>query len=174
MNKVVVIGSGGAGKSTFSRQMGERTGLPVYHLDALNWRPGWEPTPKDEWDALMKQLVGKETWIIDGNYGRTMEIRLQAADTIIFLDMPRHLCVYRLFKRRIMFHGKTRPDLGEGCPEHLDLKFVKWVWCYKRDSRPALLQKLSTLTGQKTIFILRSPREVRQFLEQLPAAKSTV
>lgn len=174
MNKVVVIGSGGAGKSTFSRQLGERTGLPVHHLDALNWRPGWEPTPKDEWDALMRQLVGKETWIIDGNYGRTMDIRLAAADTIIFLDMPRHLCVYRIIKRRIMFHNKTRPDLTPGCPEHLDLKFVKWVWSYRSVSRPALLQKLSELNSQKTIYILRSPREVQQFLDQLPVAKSTV
>ena len=174
MNKVVVIGSGGSGKSTFSRQLSDRTGLPVYHLDALNWRPGWVATPKEEWDALMKQLVGKDTWIIDGNYGRTMDMRLAAADTIIFLDMPRHLCVYRIIKRRMMYRGKTRPDLAEGCPERLDLKFVKWVWSYRQTSRPALLNKLSTLTGHKTIYILRSPREVRQFLEQLPEAISSV
>lgn len=168
MNKVIVIGSGGAGKSTFSRQLGERTGLPVFHLDALNWRPGWVATPKDEWDGLMSKLVDNDAWIIDGNYGRTLDRRLQAADTIIFLDMPRYLCVYRLIKRRVMYHGRTRPDLNEGCPERLDLNFIKWVWSYRRTSRPSLLNRLAGLKEGKTIVILRSPREVRSYLDQFP------
>lgn len=168
MNKVIVIGSGGAGKSTFSRQLGERTGLPVFHLDALNWRPGWVATPKDEWDELMNKLVRNEAWIIDGNYGRTLDTRLKAADTIIFLDMPTSLCMYRVIKRRVMYHGRTRPDLNEGCPERLDLGFIRWIWSYRRTSRPALLNRLALLKEGQTVIILRSPWEVRSYLEQIP------
>jgi adenylate kinase family enzyme len=123
MKKVAVIGCGGAGKSTFSRILSEVLNIPVYHLDKLNWKPGWIPTPKDEWDNLMKNLVSEEEWIIDGNYGRTLDTRLNNADTIVFLNMPMYLCIFRIVKRRFMYHGKSRPDMDEGCPEKLDINF---------------------------------------------------
>ncbi|HEY5588821.1 MAG TPA: AAA family ATPase, partial [Candidatus Paceibacterota bacterium] len=130
MNKIAVIGCGGAGKSTFSRKLQEILDISVYHLDKLNWKPGWVPTPKDEWDDLMKSLVAKQKWIIDGNYGRTLDIRLENADTIIFLNMPTYLCIYRVIKRRLMYHGKSRPDMNKGCLEQLNWEFIKWVWNY--------------------------------------------
>jgi len=114
MKKVIVIGSGGAGKSTFSRRLGEATGLPVIHLDAHFWRPNWEPTPKDEWKAKVGELLKGDEWIMDGNFGGTRELRMQAADTIIMLDFPRRVCMYRVVKRAFQFHGKKRPDMGEG------------------------------------------------------------
>lgn len=171
MERVAVIGSGGAGKSTFSRQLGTMTGLPVYHLDSLHWKPGWVPTAREVWDELMGRLVEKERWIIDGNYGRTMDARLQAADTIIYLDMPRYLCMYRIVKRRIMYHRQTRPDMTEGCPERLDLEFVKWVWNYHKNRRETTLQKLERLSTEKQVVILRNPREVKRFLDQVEKNK---
>src|SRR5690349_18913828 len=99
MKRVVVIGSGGSGKSTFSRELGRATGIPVIHLDREFWRPGWEETPKDEWNALVAELLAGESWIMDGNFGGTREMRMQAADTIIFLDLPRRVCLYRILKR---------------------------------------------------------------------------
>ena len=88
MKRVLIIGSGGAGKSTLARQMGEISGLPVIHLDAEHWRPGWIEPSKDEWAARVDELTRGESWIMDGNYGGTMSQRIAAADTILFLDLP--------------------------------------------------------------------------------------
>lgn len=112
MKKVVLIGPGGSGKSTLARQLGNKLTLNVYHLDALFWKPNWVGVPKDEQRKTQKDLVQKEEWIIDGNYGSTMDIRFNAADTIIFLDIHRIICVYRAFKRMIQYRNKTRPDMG--------------------------------------------------------------
>lgn len=122
MKKIALIGSGGSGKSTLARKLGDVTQLPVYHLDALHWKPRWIPTPEDEWHQFQQELTQKDEWIIDGNYGRTLDIRLAEADTIIFFDLSRWITTYRIIKRRIQYHGKTRPGLTEGCPEQLDLQ----------------------------------------------------
>jgi len=172
MKKVAVIGCGGAGKSTFSRKLSEILNIPVYHLDKLNWKPGWVPTPKDEWDDLIKNLVSKEEWIIDGNYGRTLDIRLENADTIIFLNMPMNLCIYRIIKRRFMYNGTSRPDMNEGCPEKLDIDFVKWVWGYNKNKKPEILSKLNKFLNQKNIIILNNPSEVERFICDLKNNKS--
>lgn len=164
MRKVIVIGSGGAGKSTFSQRLGEITGLPVVHLDAAFWRPGWVEPTDAEWDREVADLVSKEAWILDGNYGRTLEMRLQACDTAIFLDMPPFLCTWRVIKRWLQYRGRTRPDMGTDCPERLNLEFVRWVWSYRKRSRPRVFERLEAHGKGKRIIILRSPREVEQFL----------
>jgi len=96
MKKIAIIGSPGAGKSTFARRIGEITGIEVFYLDQLFWKPGWVKTPRPEWIELQQRIVKGESWIIDGNYGATMDIRIQAADTVIFLDFPRRVCLWRL------------------------------------------------------------------------------
>lgn len=172
MKKVAVIGCGGAGKSTFSRKLAEALNVPVHHLDKLNWKPGWIPTPEDEWDDLMKNLVSQEEWIIDGNYGRTMDVRLESADTIIFFDMPTHLCIYRIIKRRIMHKGKSRPDMNEGCPEKLDMDFVKWVWGYNKNQRPKIMNKLNKLSNRKNIIIFNNSSQADKFIHDLKCEQS--
>ena len=165
MRKVLVIGSGGAGKSTFAARLGERTGLPVLHLDTLYWRAGWREPPREEWDARVEELLRGDAWIMDGNYGRTLERRLAACDTVILLDLPRTLCLWRVIKRRLRFRGRARPDMNEGCRERLTWEFVRWVWTYRRERRPGVLEKLSRLDGGQRVFRLRSRREVEGFLE---------
>ncbi|MGZ9583716.1 DNA topology modulation protein [Paenibacillus marinisediminis] len=167
MKKVMIIGPGGSGKSTFARRLGEITHLPVHHLDAYNWKPGWIPMPKDEWDAFQKRLVEEDEWIIDGNYGRTLDIRMARADTIIFFDLPRYISVFRACKRRIQYHGKTRPDLNEGCPERLSFEFIKWIWNYKKEKRPEILNKLEPYSDTKNVIIFRTLKDVNLFLENI-------
>jgi adenylate kinase family enzyme len=167
MRRIAIIGSGGAGKSTLARALGECLGLEVVHLDTLYWKSGWKETPTPTWTTIQENLVGRPSWIIDGNYGKTMDIRLRAADTVIFLDMPRKLCLWRALKRRVRYHGRCRPDLTPGCPEQLDPAFLRWIWDYPKKKRPGVLEKLATYRGEKTIIHLKSPRAVRRFLRGL-------
>jgi adenylate kinase family enzyme len=167
MQRIAIIGSSGAGKSTLARKLGDLLDLPIVHLDALHWRPGWVEPPEDEWRALQEAAVAQQRWIIDGNYGSTLDIRLAAADAIIFLDLPRTLCVWRIFLRWLRYRGRSRPDMAEGCPEKLDWGFVRWVWDYPHRSRPIVLEKLARLAQDKAVFVLRRPRDVARFLAQM-------
>lgn len=167
MKKVALIGSGGSGKSTLARKLGGKLNIEVYHLDALLWKPNWAPTSKEEQRNIQNELVKKEKWIIDGNYNGTMDIRLNAADTIIFVDISRVICIYRVFKRLIQYHGKTRPDMAEGVNERLDFDFLKWVWQYPRTKKPVVLKKLEQLPDDKKVIILKSPKEVQLFLDKV-------
>ncbi|UVI32745.1 DNA topology modulation protein [Paenibacillus spongiae] len=165
--KIIMIGSGGSGKSTLARQVGSILGLPVYHLDAYYYKSGWVPTPKEEWDEFLRRLIAKNEWIVDGNYGRTVQLRMDAADVIIFFDLPRWLTTYRVIKRRIQYHGRTRPDLNEGCPERLDWAFLKWVWNYRKTSRSGILEKMQAYKGEKTMIVINKTSQVKGLLKQL-------
>ncbi|PKR85314.1 DNA topology modulation protein [Heyndrickxia camelliae] len=167
MRKIVLIGSGGSGKSTLARRLGKKLKIKIYHLDALFWKPNWVGVPKEEQIVVQHRLVKQDKWIMDGNYGGTMDIRLNAADTIIFLDIPRTICVYRAFKRILQYRHKTRPDMGEGCQERFSLEFFKWIWDYPKTKRPQILQRLQLLSKEKEVIILKSPKDVERFLEKL-------
>lgn len=165
MKKVLVIGSGGAGKSTLSRQLGELLGLEVIHLDVHHWRPGWTEPSKEEWRRTVAELAARAAWVMDGNFGGTLELRLGACDTVVFLDLPRTLCVWRVLKRIVTYRKGRRPDMAEGCDECFDLKFLRWVWDYPRETRPKVLELLGRHAEGRRIFRLRSRREVRRFLD---------
>ena len=161
----MIIGNGGAGKSTLAVKMGQCLGLPVIHLDQKHWQPGWVPTPHEVWDERLRELVARECWIMDGNYARTQEMRMERADTIILLDFPAWLCVWRVFKRVFESYGKVRPDLAPGCPEQFpDLEFLLWIWRFGRRSRPSLMARLEKHRAGRKVFILTGPRDVRRFL----------
>lgn len=165
MKRIMVIGSGGAGKSTFSRALGELLGLPVLHLDKYFWQPGWVQMPKEDWVKCHQDLVDKESWIIDGHYSGSMDLRLNRADTVIYLDYPSYLTVYRVLKRRLMYHGKTRPDMNEACPEQIDFEFVRWVMSFRRKKRPAILEKLSAYPNVNVI-VFTKPKQAEAYLSK--------
>ena len=167
MKKIVIIGPGGSGKSTLARQLGAAMGLEVIHLDSIFWRPGWVETPHEEWLKIQKELVSKDAWIIDGNYGGTQDIRFEAADMIIFLDIVGYICFWRVVKRWLRYAGRPRPDLAPGCPEKLDPSFLAWIWNYRRDSRPLVLERLAKHSNGRRIVVLHSPNEVRKFLDEV-------
>ena len=166
MERIMIIGCGGAGKSTLARKLGEKTGLPVVHLDKLFWKPGWVNVSRDEFDVVHKAAISQEKWIIDGNFDRTMEERMARCDTVLYLDFSRFACVMGVLKRIITTYGTVRPDMGEGCPERFDLEFLKWVWNFRKNKRGnqfVLFEKYS----DKNIVILRNRREVNRFLENM-------
>jgi Adenylate kinase and related kinases len=164
MQKVLVIGSGGAGKSTLAKRLGELLEIEVLHLDKLYWQAGWVEMPKAEWRKTVEELLRRDEWIMDGNYSGTLDIRLEACDTVIFLDMARTLCLWRVLKRAIMYRNRSRPDMAEGCREQLPWEFILWIWNYPNRSRPKIIKMLeSNLEGKKIIW-LRSQSDVKKFL----------
>lgn len=165
MKRILIIGSGGAGKSTLAPRLGEKLGIEVVHLDKLFWHPGWVPTAKEEWAEIVRRALEKDSWIMDGNFGGTLEMRIQACDTIIFLDMPRLVCIYRILKRWVMYNRGTRPDMAEGCEERFDWEFFMWVWNYPTRSKPEKELVMERYAKEKTIIRLRSNREIEDFLE---------
>jgi adenylate kinase family enzyme len=167
VKKILVIGSPGSGKSVFSRRLGEVTGLPVIHLDQHFWRPGWIEPSNDEWDRQLEELVNLNSWIIDGNYSRTMDLRLDHCDTAIFLDFPNYLCTWRVAIRSLRSGRRGRPDLAEGCEERIDLAFLRWTWNYPGRSRPGVLRRLERVKEKVSVLTLRTNREVDGLLTTL-------
>ena len=167
MRRVLVIGSGGAGKSTFARRLGERLGLPVIHLDKVYWHPGWVETPKAEWRREVEEMCRGESWIIDGNFSATLDVRLAACDTVIFLDLPRAVCLWRVLKRALTYRDGSRPDMADGCRERINPEFLLWVWNYPARSRPKVLGLLEKHCADKTIMRLSSRAEIEGFLAKV-------
>jgi adenylate kinase family enzyme len=169
MQRVAVLGSGGAGKTTVALELGERTGLPVVHLDPLYWAPGWEQRPPEEFRAALAAAVAGERWILDGNvlWGDADDPRFKRVDTVVFLDLPRRTSMWRAFTRRVRDRGARRPDLPEGCREEFELSFFRWMWGYPRQVRPRVLAILAALGPEVAIHHLRSDVDVRRFLDSI-------
>jgi len=166
MERIIIIGCGGAGKSTLARQLGEALGLPVVHLDKLFWRPGWVQVPQEEFDELVRREMEKDRWIMDGNFSRTIGQRLPKCDTIIYLDFSRWTCLWGVFQRILKNYGKVRPDMTDGCPERLDWDFIKFVWNFNKNNRVRNYTYLAQAKHAKHI-VLKSRKEVKAFLATL-------
>lgn len=174
MHKVLIIGSGGAGKSTLARRLSQLLNLQVIHLDSLYWSPGWVEMPKSKWKETVEALLNQVSWIMDGNYSGTLDLRLKACDTIIFLDIARPICLWRLFKRQMRYRKKRRPDMAEGCPERFSLEFIAWVWNYRKRRRPKVIKMLIESSKSKQVIWLRSRAEVERFLANPKDAEQVV
>ena len=167
MKRVLVIGSPGAGKTTFAVELGRVTGLPPVHLDREFWRPGWITTPGDQWHERVHELIEPDEWIIDGTYVRTLHIRLPRADIVVFLDFPRYQCLWRIFKRLFVNFGKVRSDMGAGCPDKVDPGFIRWVWNYRRDHYPKIEKSLRENFHAVHLVVIESPHALRKFIASL-------
>jgi adenylate kinase family enzyme len=166
MERIMIIGCGGSGKSTLARQLGEKLNLPVIHLDKLFWTPGWVSISKEEFNRVHEEAISKEKWIMDGNFDRTIPVRLRRCDTVIYLDFSRLACLMGVLKRVLTTFGTVRPDMGEGCPERIDLEFLKWVWNFNKNKRERNYRLLKEAEGVRVI-ILKNRRAVKKFLSEL-------
>ncbi len=160
--KILIVGCGGAGKSTFARAMGERFALPVVHLDKLWWLPGWVQREREEFDALLQTELGKPQWVIDGNFFRTFERRLQACDAVVFLDLPTEECLKSIYARVEEYRGRTRPDMTEECPEQVDGEFREWVENFNTTVRGEMLAAMQA--GGKDGFVFPSREKAYAWL----------
>lgn len=167
MERILIIGCGGAGKSTLARQLGAMLDLPVVHLDQIYWSPGnWEHLSKEEFDARLAVELEKSQWIMDGNFNRTMPMRIAHCDTIIYLDFNRFTCIFQWIKRVITHWGRHRPDMAPGCHEWFDPEFFKWLWNYNKENRESNYRLLNEAEGKQTI-VLKNRRMVKRFLSYL-------
>lgn len=166
MKRVLIIGSNGAGKSTFSYALAEKTNLPLVHLDQLYWRNNWEITPKEEFLSLVSAEAQKPCWIIEGNNIRSLEERLQFADTVFWFEFPPALCVWNVLKRTFKYHGQVRPDMPDECVSKLNVGFLKDVWRFNKKNHARIREKLAV---SKDILVVRftNYKQVRAFLESL-------
>ena len=170
MRRVLVIGIPGAGKTTFSRALAARTQLPLIHLDKEYWRPGWVMTPRSEWRPVVAQLAARDAWIMDGNYDSSLDLRLPRADTVVWFDYPRHICLYRALRRAAAGYGRTRPDLGEGCPERIDLEFLRYIWAFNGEERGRVQSALARHGGHVEAVVIRRDGDAADFLARVPAS----
>ena len=169
MQRILIIGNAGAGKSTFARALSLKFDLPLVHLDKLFWRGDWETVSRDEFDSLLQAALEKPQWIIDGNFSRTLPHRLTYCDTVFWLDMPTWLCLWGGFKRIVTNYGKVRPDMGGNCRERFDKQkpeFFKSILGYNklhRKNYKALLAQQENVN----VIIFRRRRDVKKYLQGL-------
>lgn len=171
--RIAVIGSAGSGKSTVAATLARSLGLPLIHLDEHYYRAGWEPLSMSEWRSVHDELVAGAAWVMDGNYKSTLPARLRATDTVVFLDSPGWLCLWRVLVRRLRWLGRRAPGMADGCVERLDRRtpqFLRYVWGYPRTMRPQVLGLLADRAHGAQVVHLASRGQVRRFLAALPPA----
>lgn len=170
IKKIAIIGNAGSGKSTLAQKLQQTTNLPVYHLDKYFWKPNWTPSDLDEYKIVHDNLCNKELWIIDGMNLRFLAYRIEKADVIIFLDIPRYACFLNIFKRVIKYYGKEAPSSSKDCKEGINwkfIKFLKWVWNFKNRYPKKIKELLNIHANNKQVYILKSHKEIDQFIKNL-------
>ncbi len=163
----LLLGPGGAGKSTLARRMSDALGLPLIHLDRHYWRPGWVESSREAFDARVAELAAGEAWIMDGNYGRTLHLRVPRAQGAVLLDPPPLQCLWGVISRSLTRSGRSRSDLAEGCPEQFpELQFLHYIAMYRRVSRPKVLRHIEA-SPHLRFHHLRSRGEGQALVEAL-------
>jgi len=163
----LLLGPGGAGKTTLARELSDALGLPVVYLDRHYWEPGWVEPSHAEWDRKVAKLAGGEEWIMDGNYSRNLHLRIPRAEAAILLDPSVIQCLWGVFQRGWFRRGEARPDLPDGCDEQMpSLEFLHWVATYKRRSRPKVVQMLRAAPHVR-FFHLRSRKQAMAFVSEV-------
>lgn len=162
MERVIVIGNSGAGKSTFARALRDRTGLPLVYLDMLWHRPDRTTVTREVFDAQLAQCLEKPRWIIDGGYARTLELRLKACDTVFFLDYPLEVCLEGVERRR----GTVREDMP-WVEEEPDPEFLQWIRDFDRDRRPEILALLDRYQAGREIVTFTCRSQAEAYLQGL-------
>jgi adenylate kinase family enzyme len=171
MRRVLVLGCSGAGKTTFARKLASVTRLPLVSLDACFWLPGWIETPRQEWRGRVERLAAEDAWIMDGSYVGTLDIRLPRADTLLWLDLPRHVCMRRVLWRIATSYGRVRSEMAPGCAERFDLQFLHYIWTFTDKYRPLIASALARHGPHLSPVIIRRDADAARFLDKVAREK---
>ncbi|WP_293677949.1 hypothetical protein [uncultured Phenylobacterium sp.] len=166
MRRILVIGNSGAGKSTLARKLGDKLGLPVIHLDILFWKPGWVESDDGAFRARTAEAIAAPAWVCDGDFGSSLDVRLPRADTVVWLDLPVFLCLFRAIWRVFAYADGGRPDMAEGCRESIDFKFYHYILTFNRWRSGRIEASLAEHAPHARLVRLRSDREIAAFLAQ--------
>ena len=162
MQRVIIIGSPGAGKSTFARRLRDKTGLPLFYLDMLWHKPDRTTVSKEEFDAQLEKLLKQDRWILDGNFQRTLELRLKICDTVFFLNYPLELCLTSV-EHRV---GQAREDMP-WVETEFDPEFKQWIMDFPQTHLPQIYELLDKYRDSRNIVIFKSRQEAENFLNTL-------
>lgn len=167
-NRILVMGCSGGGKSTLSQQIAARFGLAYVSIDRdVLWLPGWVERDKQEQRAIIVAKVQEERWILDGTNPSTFDVRLPRADFVIWVRMPRLLCIWGAISRWVKWMGRTRPEMAPGCIEKVDWQFLRFIWTFEEKFAPRVLAGLLRYGSDVPILQLSSRRQMRQLLDLL-------
>jgi len=172
MKRIAIMGCSGSGKSTLARKLGKRLGLPVHHLDAIYWQPGWVESDYATFAPQVREILAGEEWIVDGGYSKAdpEELRYSTVDVLILFDRSRWLCLWRVLKRVVQYHRKTRPDMGDGCAEKVDFGFLRYIWNYRRNVWPLILERAAR--HQTPVIFVRNDPDVDELVADLRSLAS--
>ena len=176
MQRILVMGSSGSGKSTFARRLSDATGIPFVSLDALFWKPGWQASETSTFESCVAKTARQPRWVMDGNYisQGAGNLRRQLADTVIWFDLPRRTCMAGILGRILRSYGRVRPEMAEGCPERIDLEFFRYVWTYRHRQRPKLLGYFEGLRPDQTFVCFTERAQADRYLLNITPSASPV
>jgi len=172
MQRILVMGSSGSGKSTFAQRLSAITGIPMVSLDALCWKPGWIESDAAEFRTRVTEATRQPRWIMDGDYisHDAGHVRRGAADTVFWFDLPTRTCMTGILTRIATSHGRVRPEMAAGCPEKIDFAFWRYVWTYRRLRRPRMLEYLERLRPDQSLICFTNRTQADQYLAEVAPA----
>jgi adenylate kinase family enzyme len=168
VDRIAIMGCGGSGKSRLARELGTRLGITPVHLDTRYYDQDWKPLGQEAFAGVQRDLVAEPRWIIDGNYASTLPIRLQAADTVIFLDLPGPTCLRGILQRQARNGGGQHQANGEY--NRITWGFIRYILGYRRKMAPRVRALIAEYAGDAQVITLRSRRAARRYLAAVPAA----
>lgn len=166
--RILILGSPGSGKSTLSQRIAQRFGLKYISMDReFFWLPGWQLRPRDETQGLVTKAIAGDRWLIDGTGLRTLDLRLTRADLVIWLRLPRSLCLWRILQRWRRYIGRSRPEMADDCPERIDLDFLRYIWTFDRLVTPEIAASLEAYRGTLNVLEYDTATDVNALLAEL-------
>ena len=171
MHRVFIVGNAGSGKTTLAYNLGKKLGLSVFHLDMLYWKPKWILLPEENHLPIVEFITQNNTdWVIEGVYLSTFEYCFRLADEVVFLDFPAGLCLWRSVARNILYIGRVRPGMAEGCKSRISKSYLKYIIEFDFKIRPFIMQAMQAKELTKRIYILRNIDEVNRFMGNIDLA----